>query len=369
MEDLITLKKALLFVLFAAGTLFAQPKEPAYLAQLPEYEAFVRTWMRENDVPGLTIGFSKDDYTWVKAFGVADVENATPMRIDASYRLASVQKSMTAVAVLQLAEEGKLDLDADIRTYVPYYPAKPHRITARQLLSHLGGVPHYVNRDVEQHIKEHKSTRDAVAIFAGFDLIAEPGTRYSYSSYGYNLLGAAIEAASGQSYGDYMRDHVWRPAGMLDTRMDDPLELIPHRVRGYRPADGALRNSEFIDISSRFAAGGTRSTVPDLLRFMRALNNGTLLSEASRTLMYTQARTKAGAPVPYALGWQIVPFENRGSIVVNDGGQQETRTNIIHDPATRFSMALAMNLEADIYGPVIERLWTIVQGRPLVRTR
>jgi CubicO group peptidase (beta-lactamase class C family) len=360
------MKKALLFLLFAAGAAFAQPQAPAYVAQLPEYEVFVQQWMRENNVPGLTIGFSKDDYTWVKSFGLADVENATPMPIDASYRLASVQKSMTAVAVLQLAEEGKLDLDADIRTYVPYYPAKPHRITARQLLSHVGGVPHYVNRDVEQHIKVHKSTREAVEIFAGFDLIAEPGTRYSYSSYGYNLLGAAIEGASGQLYGDYMRDHVWRPAGMLDTRMDDPLELIPHRVRGYRTAEGAIRNSEFIDVSSRFAAGGTRGTVPDLLRFMRALDNGTLLSERSRTLMYTPARTRAGEPVPYALGWQIVPFENRGSIVANDGGQQETRTFIIHDPATRFSMALAMNLEADIYGPVINRLWTIVQGKPLV---
>ncbi|HEV3486048.1 MAG TPA: alpha/beta fold hydrolase, partial [Vicinamibacterales bacterium] len=286
--------------------------------------------------------------------------------VDSVFRLASVQKSMTAVAVLQLAEQGKLDLDADIQTYVPYYPRKPHRITARQLLSHLGGVPHYVHRDVEQHIKTHKTTREAVEIFANFDLIAEPGTRYSYSSYGYNLLGAAIEGASGMPYGEYMTRYVWRPAGMPDTRMDDPEELIPNRVRGYRRVDGQLKNSEFIDVSSRFAAGGTRGTVPDLLRFLRAILNHTLLSAKTTELMLTPARTRSGEEIPYALGWQIPPIENRGRIVFNDGGQQETRTNFFLDPASDFGMALAMNLEADIYFPVMARLWELVQGRPLV---
>ncbi|MFP5247571.1 MAG: serine hydrolase domain-containing protein, partial [Thermoanaerobaculia bacterium] len=235
----------------------------------------------------------------------------------------------------------------------------------RQLLSHLGGISHYVNRDLEQHIKTHKSTRESVAIFENFDLVAEPGTKYSYSSYGYNLLGAAIEGASKQSYGDYMRDHVFRPAGMLHTRLDDPVALIPYRVRGYRLADGVLQNSEFIDISSRFAAGGTRGTVGDLLRFMKALHTGKLLSPQSVQSMYTQAKTKSGEPVPYSLGWQIVPFENRESIVANDGGQQETRTFILLEPARNFGMAMAMNLEADVYGPVIFKLYELVNGRPL----
>jgi CubicO group peptidase (beta-lactamase class C family) len=206
-------------------------------------------------------------------------------------------------------------------------------------------------------------------MFAGYDLVAEPGTRYSYSSYGYNLLGAAIEGASRMSYGEYMQQYVWRPAGMTDTRMDDPEELIDRRVRGYRFVDGRLRNSEFIDVSSRFAAGGTRGTVVDLLRFIRALNGGVLLSDRLRQLMYTPARTRAGEEVPYAMGWQIPPFVDRGAMIVNDGGQQETRTNVLSDPASGFAWALAMNVEADIYGPVLERLYATVEGKTLARKK
>lgn len=332
-------------------------------------ERVVGDVMRKHHIPGLVIGYVLGDCSWTRAFGLADVENGTPMRVDASFRLASVQKSMTAVAVLQLAERGKLDLDAPVQRYVPDYPQKPWSVTARQLLSHLGGVPHYVNLAAEQHIKEHRSTREAIAIFAGFDLVAQPGTRYSYSSYGYNLLGAAIESASGQAYGDYMRDHVWEPAGMRDTRMDDPLVIVPRRVRGYQLADTTVRNSEFIDVSSRFAAGGTRGTVPDLLRFVAAVDRGALLADSTRARMLKPAATRDGKPVPYAMGWQIPPFKDRRSIVMNDGGQQETRTFILYEPERHLAIALAMNLEADVYGSIVLELYDAVTGRALAVQR
>jgi CubicO group peptidase (beta-lactamase class C family) len=325
--------------------------------------------MARERIPGLVVGFTLDTCTWVRAFGTADVENGTPMAPNSSFRLASVQKAMTAVAVLQLAERGQLDLDAPIQRYVPYFPRKPWPVTARRVLSHLGGIPHYVNRDVEQHIREHRSTRQAIDIFAGFDLIAEPGTRYSYSSYGYNLLGAAIEGASGLSYSEYMRTRVWAPAAMFDTRMDDPLGIVPGRVRGYQLVGDTLRNSEFIDVSSRFAAGGTRGTVPDLLRFMAALDGGRLLRDSTRAEMVRPAHTRDGHAVPYAMGWQIPPFRDRGSLVTNDGGQQETRTFILDDPDHHVRIALAMNLEADVYGPIVVELYRSLTGRTLVVER
>ncbi len=356
----------LLVLSLLATTIHSEsPKAPVDAERLAALERFVVQWMADQRVPAITIGFFKDDYVWIKAYGCADVENDVPATIDSAYRLASVQKSMTAVAVLQLAEKGQLDLDADIRTYVPYYPAKKHPITARLLLGHLAGIPHYVDRDAEQHIKTHKTTREAIAIFDDFELLAEPGARYTYSSYGYNLLGAAIEGASQQSYADYMREHVWQPAGMQHTRLDDPLEIISRRVRGYQLVDGRLLNSEFIDVSSRFAAGGARGTVGDLLKFMIALNDGKLLSKSSLRSMVAPGTTKNGEPTPYALGWQIPPFEDRGTIVTNDGGQQETRTFILNEPGRNFGMALAMNLEANVYGPVVLKLYETVNGRPL----
>jgi CubicO group peptidase (beta-lactamase class C family) len=318
--------------------------------------------------PAITAGYARGGYLWSSGFGQADVENAVPATSDTAYRYASVQKSMTAVAVLQLAEAGKIDLDADIRRYVPYYPAKRWTITPRQLLGHLGGVPHYVNRAVEQHFTDHKDTRTAIAVFAGYDLVAEPGTRFSYSSYGYNLLGAAIEEVSGAVYGDYMRDHVWRPAGMTATRMDDPYALIPHRARGYRRTEGVLRNSEFVDISSRFAAGGTRGTVPDLLRFMQALNDGRLLPEHRVEEMYTPMRTRAGGvsgfprTEGYAMGWSILRANGR-RLLYNDGGQQETRTMIVNLPEQQLAIATAQNLEEDPTGlPLVLEMYQLLTG-------
>ena len=341
----------------------------AYATKLAEYEGFVQNEMKEKRIPGLTVGFFKGDCTWVAAFGMADLENRVPVSVESAYRYASVQKSMTAAAVLQLADQGKVDLDAEVQRYVSYFPRKRWPVTVRQLLGHLGGLPHYVNRDTEQHLTVHKSTREAIAIFEAFDLIAEPGTKYSYSSYGYNLLGVIIEGASGLSYGDYMRQAVWQPLGMLSVRLDDPLDLIPNRVRGYQLLNGEIKNSEFINVSSRFAAGGTRGTVPDLIAFIRGIQEGRLLSEKALSLLYTPMATRSGEAIPYSAGWQVPPFKNRGTLVINDGGQQETRTFILNAPEKQFGIAFAMNLEADVYGPIVLRLYEVVLGEPLEMTR
>jgi CubicO group peptidase (beta-lactamase class C family) len=219
-----------------AQTRFAAQAATAtqYTDELQQFDAFVAQQMKLDKTPGLTIGFFKDDFVWVKGYGFADLENRVPAKAESAYRLASVSKSLTAVAIMQLVEKKKIDLDAEVQTYVSYFPKKQWPVTVRQVLGHIGGISHYKNPEKELHIKEHRSTREALAIFQDFDLVAEPGTRYNYSSYGYNLLAAIVEAASGMSFGDYMKQHVWGPAGMTDTRLDDPVEVIPNRVRGYR---------------------------------------------------------------------------------------------------------------------------------------
>lgn len=312
----------------------------------------------------MSIAVAQGGETWERAFGFADLENATPARPDSSYRLASVAKPMTAVAVLQLAEKGKLDLDAEIQTYVRSFPRKSFPVTVRQILGHLGGISHYKNREAEQHYKTHRTVSESIDVFKDFDLVAEPGTKYSYSSYGYVLLGAAIESASGLSYADYMRENVWQPLAMNATRLDDPLEIIPHRVRGYQFLDGRLLNSEFVDISSRLSAGGTRSTVGDMLRFLRGVNEGRLLTSASMKSMYAQMKARDGKPTGYGMGWNILTISGHRAYV-HDGGQQETRTFALYLPDEKTAIAFAMNLEADIYRPYIEKLYELLFGGPM----
>jgi len=354
----------LLIVVCICQPVWGQPADK-YAEQIKIFEEFVKEQMETDRMTGLWVAFMKDDFVWAKGYGFADLENQVPTTEKSAYRLASVTKPMTATAIMQLVEKGKIDLDAEVQIYVPYFPRKPWPITVRQLLGHLGGISHYKNYDLEGHIKEHKSTREAIGIFENFDLVAEPGTRYNYSSYGYNLLGAVIEGASGQSFGDYMRENIWAPLGMTDTRMDDSLDLIPNRVRGYQLIDGKIKNSEFVDISSRFAAGGTRSTVVDLLKFARGLNDRKILSEKSIARMYESMATKDGRLTDYGMGWGTGNANGR-FFISHSGGQQETRTILYNYPTKNLIVAAGCNFEGGDPSFYARRLIELILDEPAI---
>lgn len=328
------------------------------------FEKFVAEQMARDRIPGLSIGLMKDDFTWAKGFGYADLENRIPARAESSYRLASVTKTITATAVLQMVEAGKVDLDADVRKYVPYFPPKKWPITVRQLLGHLGGISHYKNYDVEGHIKEPKTTRQALDIFKDFDLVAEPGTRFNYSSYGFNLLGAVVEEVSGLSYGEYLRKYIFEPLGMADSRLDNPRELIRNRVRGYQIINGELRNSEYVDISSRFAGGGVRSTVIDLIKFGQGIISGKLLKEKTLREMFSSMAVRDGFFTGYGMGWGVRPW--KGHFQVSHGGSQpETRTHLLIFPPEKFAVAVAANLEGANLIPYVKKLAELILDEDL----
>ena len=340
------IKVFLLFFCFCSG-LFSQqeiPVEQPYEQAILAFERFVSEQMAFDQTPGISVGFIKDDFTWARGFGFADLENSIPATPDSSYRMASITKTFTAFAVLQLAEAGKMDLEKEIHTYVPYFPQKKWPISVRQLLGHLGGIPHYVDRDKELHYKTHKKTREAIAIFQDYNLLAQPGTQYHYSSYGYNLLGAAIEEVTGQSYGEYIHQNIFGPLGMDDSRMDDPTVTIPNRVKGYRVMNGQVSPSEFVDMSSRFAAGGTRSTITDLLKYARGIMQGKLLAPQTWRKMLVPMATKEGILTGRGMSWSVRP--RRGHFQLSHGGSQaETKTYLLLFPLANFAVAIASNLE------------------------
>ena len=349
--------RVLLLTLCLAASAFAQDD------RIRAFEQFAEQAIKAQKMPGLSVAVMHGDFRWSRGFGFADVENEVPARAESSYRMASVTKPMTAVAVLKLAEEGKLDLDAEVQTYVPYFPRKSKPVTVRQLLAHQGGISHYRDYDKEGRIREPKNTREAVAIFEAFDLVNEPGTAHHYSSYGYNLLGAVIEGASGKSYAEYVSENVWKPLGMTSTRMDDPRALIPHRVTGYVLENGKLQRSEYVDISSRFAGGGTRSTVDDMLRFVDGLANGKVLKSDTRNVAWTMQPTRDGRYTRYGLGFGIV-MRNGRWMVAHSGAQQETRTNLSIIPTERFAIALASNFEDADLGVFEDKLIELFLGDP-----
>ncbi len=322
-------------------------------------ENYVEAEMRVDKIGGMTIGFMQDDTIWVEGFGFSDLENNTPASAESAYRLASITKPMTAAAVLKLAEEDKLDLDAEVQRYVPYFPRKKWPVTVRRLLGHLAGISHYRDYDVEGHIKIHKDTREALAVFQNFDLVAEPGTAYNYSSYGYNLLGAVVEGASGMPFGQTMREYIWGPLGMDQTHMDSPLEILPGRVEGYQLVRGEIKNSEYVDISSRFAGGGTRSTVGDLLKFARGMMEHKLHSKETVDRMFTSMATLGGRLTGYGMGWSIQPFNGHFS-VNHTGSQAETKTALVLFPKEKFAVVVGCNFEQANPRKYAQRIYEIL---------
>ena len=241
--------------------------------------AIVELGMFRTLAPGAQIAVSRAGrIVWSESFGCADVELDVPVASDTRLRIGSVSKPLTAAALGLLVEEGRLDLDRPVQAYVPDFPRKAWPITTRQLAGHLAGIRHYEAGEFD--IRDHYDTvRAGLAIFEKDALIFEPGTKFSYSSYGWNLISAVIEGASGEPFLAFMQKRVFAPAGMTHTAADDPTPIVPGRARFYTRDDstGAVRNAAYVDNSYKWAGGGFLSTAEDLVAFGNALLEGRLL--------------------------------------------------------------------------------------------
>ncbi len=213
------------------------------------------------------------------AWGLADREAGTPNTVDTRFRVGSMNKMFTAVAALQLVGAGELDLDEPIVTYLPDYPNQDlaSKVTVRHLLSHTGGTGDIFGPEFDEHRLELREHSDYVELFGERGVMFRPGDRWEYSNYGFVLLGAVIEAVTGESYYDYVREHVFRPAGMTSTDSLPEDENVPARAVAYLFLNAWMPATETLPYRGT-AAGGGYSTVGDLFRFAEALQDGTLLS-------------------------------------------------------------------------------------------
>lgn len=308
-------------------------------------DAAVRAELSRAPFAGMSVGVAQGPRTWTSAYGLRDLRKRLPATPETTYRLASITKSFTAIAVMQLVEQGQLSLEQDIRSVVPAYPEKQWPITIRQLLGHQSGVPHYRNGRDGRNTRR-VNTAEAIALFADRPLAAEPDTAFVYTSWGYNLLGAAVETASGMPYGAYLQKNVFGPAGMWQAALDDHRRRGKNHAVGYRRRDGRIVPSEFLDVSSRFAGGGTRGSVVDLLAFGRAVLDDRLVSKQTMAQMQTPMSTRDGRLIDYGMGFATYPLRGH-YLVAHAGGQPETTTFLVIVPAEELVIALASNLEGE----------------------
>ncbi len=324
---------------------------------LAEVERTIAAEVDKQKIVGLSAAVVADHrLVWSKGFGTADLEHGAPARPVTVYRLASISKPITAVAVMQLVEKGKIDLDKPVEAYVPSWPKKEWTVTTRQLLAHLGGVRHYKTAAEVNSTAHFDTLAAALDLFKGDPLLHEPGTKFSYSSYGYNLLGSVVEGASGARFPDYCRENIFKPAGMSRTGPDDVAEVIPDRARGYRrDRSGAARNSALIDTSNKIPGGGFVSSAEDMARFAIAVQNGTLLRRETLEASFAVQKTKEGQPVGYGLGWFV-----NAEAVRHGGSQPGTRTLLHMVPGRKAAVVLLANTEGAELDDVARRVAGIV---------
>ena len=321
---------------------YAQPSTP-HAAAIDSARKIAMQLVAARSLPGLSVAVAVDgDVVWSEGFGYADVENRVPVTPVTRFRIASISKPLTAAAIGLLVEQGRLDLDAPVQRYVPSFPQKPWPITTRQLAGHLAGIRHYNGREMYSAVS-YPNVTAALDVFRNDSLIHQPGSRYAYSSYGWNLVSAVVEGAAQENFLRYMHDRVFVPLGMRSTVAEHPDSIIPFRARFYERRNGNLLNAPYVDNSVKWAGGGFLSTAEDLVRFGSAhLQPGFLKAETLR-LLHTSQKENGGRETGYGIGWSVGRDSTGRRTIGHSGGAVGGNTYLLLLPDQRVVVALLAN--------------------------
>ena len=334
-------------LLFIAALTFAQTKVELADQKLTDF-------FEGKDIPGLSISISqKGDLVFSKGYGYADIEKKIPVDpAKTKFRIGSVSKTVTAAGLAKLYDQGKIDLDAPIVQYVPSWPEKKHPITLRQLAGHLAGIRHYRGMEFMSRTK-YESVTDGLAIFINDPLINTPGTEYSYSSYGWNLIAAAMENAaapeasflSDVDFLSFMQTEVFDALGMDNTVADHADQDIADRTSFYQIDNGKIVKAPYVDNSYKWAGGGFVGTTEDLCKFGQAHMHSGYLTQETLDLWMTSQKTTDGKKTNYGIGWRTFERPSGKTFYGHSGGSVGGITYfLIHKPSQTV-LAITANVD------------------------
>ncbi len=267
---------------------------------------FLIEYKSNKDIPSISAGVSLNGkILWLNAVGLADIENNVPSKTTTVYRIASISKSITAVAIMQLVEQNKINLDEDARKYLPYFPQKKWKFTVRQLLNHTAGIRNYRYGEFNS-TAQFNSIKDAIRVVIDDSLQYEPGTKYLYTTLGYNLLAGIIENVSGLGFEEYLIKNIFTPAEMNNTHLEFQPKIIFNKARGYIKNNfRKLENAQLADLSIKFPGGGMISTAEDLLKFANNLLNSKFISHSTLDSMLSPTILNNKDTINYGLGFSF----------------------------------------------------------------
>ena len=329
----------LISLLLAASVSTAQAQPTA-----ARIDTFMQRATEYGQFNGAILVIDNGERVYERAFGEANLEWHVPNTVDTRFEIASMTKPMTAIAVMQLVQEGRVRLDGKVSEYLPEYPPETgQRITVRQLLEHTSGLQQdigFIDDPLVAAINADMLSNDSlVALISRRPLRFEPGTSYGYSSDGYAVLGAIIEHVTGRSYWDALRERVLQPAGMSETGISVLRPIVPRRASGYAQTLDGYENAPHIGVTP---AGGLYSTLGDLERFDQALYGDALVNEESKELLF------ALRPVITAYGWKTsedtLPGVATRRVLRTTGGLPGFGAVMVRVPSLRRTIILLTNV-------------------------
>ena len=317
---------------------------------------FARAFVVEENLPGLSLAVGMaGEVVWAEGFGWAHIEERRPVTPRTRFRIGGVAKPMTAAAVGLLLERGELDIDLPARHYVPSFPEKPWSFTTRQLMGHITGIRHYTD-DEEMLYRRTSCTSplDALVIYADDPLLFEPATAYAYSSYGWMLVGAVVEAAAGEPFLHFMQREVFDPLGMGDTVLDDPARPGAETTSFYWPFAAAdpkhgIEDANNPDNTCLQGAAALLSTPSDVVRFGAAMLDGRLIRAGTLDMLRTPLELDSGESTGHGLGWfvrqiSIGPTAEPTTVFGHDGRSAGGTTSFVTVPEHDVVIAVTTNV-------------------------
>jgi CubicO group peptidase (beta-lactamase class C family) len=305
------------------------------------------------DAPGAAVIVIRDGVVLKRgAWGLADLERGIPIGTDTAFNLASVSKQFTAMAIMMLAEEGRLAYDDPITRFLPELSRFGDERSIRHLLTHSAGLPDYYDVMVEISGVERPYTRHALAVFSSWgEPLFPAGERYEYSNPGYELLALIVERASGGSYAEFVERRIFAPLGMTSSAVyDERAPTIARRAYGYRRDGDGFRLDDDHPLNYLIGSGGIYSTVEDLLRWDQALYGERLVRRETLAEAWRPARLNGGEEYPYGFGWRLTKHLGLAR-VWHAGEWLGFQTFIARYPDRRFSVIVLSNLvETDAEG-------------------
>lgn len=326
---------------------FTLSLSPAFAADQPDaVDDYVRAEMEKQHVPGLALLVSRGgQIVRAQGYGLANVELQVPVKPETIFQSGSVGKQFTATAVMMLVEQGKIGLDDPLTKYFPDAPATWKLVTIRELLSHTAGFTDYPKDfDMQKDYNED----DLIKVVEKIPLAYTPGTKWDYSNLGFLTLGIVIHKVTGEFYGDFLQERIFRPLGMTTTRIISEADIVPNRSAGYRLVKGELKNQEWVSPKLNTTADGSLYfSILDLAKWDAALYTDQLLKQSSFDQMWTIAKLSNGQPNSghYGFGW-FIETKKGHRVIEHAGSWQGFKTQISRYVDNELTVVVLSNLDS-----------------------